>query len=65
MQNLEILKNISKLQQSSAKNYFESKERFFLMNISEKIALNSKTVLDDGEILFLEKIFKKYLKFVG
>ncbi len=65
MQNIEILKNISKLQQSSVKNYFESKERFFLMNISKKIAHNSKTVLDDDEILFLEKIFKKYVKFVG
>jgi len=64
MDNLEILKKISKLQQSSAKNYFESKERFFLMNISEKITHNLDITLSEDEILILEKISKKYLKFI-
>ena len=64
MNNIEILNDICKIQESSAKNYFESKERFFLINISEKIQTDSSIDLNDEEILFLKKIFKKYMKFV-
>ena len=64
MNNIEILNDICKIQESSAKDYFESKERFFLINISEKIQTDSSIDLNDDEILFLKKIFKKYMKFV-
>ena len=64
MNNIEILIDICKIQESSAKEYFESKERFFLINISEKIQTDSSIDLNDEEILFLKKIFKKYMKFV-
>jgi|TARA_B100001750_G_scaffold152683_1_gene122371 hypothetical protein len=64
MNNIEILNDICKIQESSAKDYFESKERFFLINISEKIQTDSSIDLNDEEILFLKKIFKKYMKFV-
>tara|TARA_B100001123_G_scaffold351691_1_gene402818 strand:+ start:1791 stop:1988 length:198 start_codon:yes stop_codon:yes gene_type:complete len=64
MDNIKILNDICKIQGSSAKDYFESKERFFLINISEKIQTDSSIDLNDEEILFLKKIFKKYMKFV-
>jgi len=64
MNNIEILNDICKIQESRAKDYFESKERFFLINISEKIQTDSSIDLNDEEILFLKKIFKKYMKFV-
>ena len=64
MTNIEILNHICKILESSAKDYFESKERFFLINISEKIQTDSSIDLNDEEILFLKKIFKKYMKFV-
>jgi len=65
MNNSDILSNIIKMQESIAQNYLESKERFFLINISDKIRNNPDIQLTSDEILFLEKIFKKYLKFVG
>tara|TARA_B110000014_G_scaffold151619_1_gene105919 strand:- start:2303 stop:2500 length:198 start_codon:yes stop_codon:yes gene_type:complete len=65
MENSEILNNIIKIQNSSARNYFESKERFFLINISDKIENNIDMKLSDEEISFLGKIFKKYLKFAS
>tara|TARA_B100000029_G_scaffold171156_1_gene167407 strand:+ start:733 stop:930 length:198 start_codon:yes stop_codon:yes gene_type:complete len=64
MENTKILDNIRKIQESSARNYFESKERFFLINISGKIQNDLSIDLNKDEILFLETIFKKYLKFV-
>ena len=57
MNNIEILNDICKIQESSAKDYFESKERFFLINISEKIQTDSSIDLNDEEILFLKRIF--------
>ena len=63
MNNIEILNDICKIQESSAKDYFESKERFFLINISEKIQTDSSIDLNEKEILFFKKIFKKYMKF--
>ena len=64
MNNMEILNDICKIQESIAKDYFESKERFFLINVSKKIQANSSIYLNDDEVLFLKKIFKKYIKFV-
>ena len=64
MNNIEILNDICKIQEASAKDYFESKERFFLINISEKIQTDSSIDLNDEEILFLKRIFKKDMKFV-
>ena len=63
MNNMEILNDICKIQESIAKDYFESKERFFLINVSKKIQANSSIYLNDDEVLFLKKIFKKYMKF--
>ena len=64
MNNSDILSNIIKMQESSAENYFESRERFFLINILKKIRNNSDIQLTNNEIVFIEKIFKKYLKFI-
>ena len=64
MNNMEILNDICKIQESIAKDYFGSKERFFLINVSKKIQANSSIYLNDDEVLFLKKIFKKYMKFV-
>jgi len=64
MNNSDILSNIIKMQESSAENYFESRERFFLINILKKIRNNSDIQLTNNEIAFIEKIFKKYLKFI-
>ena len=63
MQNLEILKNISKLQQSSAKNYFESSERLSLMNILYKLK-NDSYESSTSDSIFINEIIKKYGKFV-
>ena len=65
MNNIEILNNISKIQESRAKDYFESKERFFLINILEKLQNNLDVKLNKDEVSLLKKIFQKYLKFVN
>ncbi len=65
MENSEILNNIIKIQNSSALNYFESRERLFLINISDKIENNIDIKLSDEEISFLGIFFKKYLKFAS
>ena len=65
MNNKEILNNISKIQESRARNYFESKERFFLINILEKLQNNLDVKLNKDEVSLLKKIFQKYLKFVN
>ena len=59
MNNSDILSNIIKMQESSAENYFESRERFFLINILKKIRNNSDIQLTNNEIAFIEKIFKE------
>ena len=64
MNNMEILNDICKIQESIAKDYIESKERFFLINVSKKIQDDSSIYFNDDEVLFLKKIFKKYMKFV-
>ena len=63
MSNLEILDSIDRLQKSEAVNYLESRERLFLLNISEKIRTHLDTALDDTHIQSLNVIFKKYLSY--
>ena len=57
---------IQLLQGSKAKNYFESKERFFLGTILSKLQNSTSNSLDlsDEETNSLEDIFKKYKKFL-
>ena len=56
---------IQLLQGSMAKNYFESKERFFLGTILSKLQNTSNELyLSDEEKNILENIFKKYEKFL-
>ena len=64
MNNIEIFNNICKIQESSAKDYFESKERFFLINILEKMKHDLNMDFNDDELLFLMSIFKKYKKYI-
>jgi len=63
MSNLEILDLIDRLQKSAAVNYLESRERLFLLNISEKIRTHLDITLDDTQIQSLNVIFKKYLRY--
>ena len=54
------------LQNSNAKNYFETKERLFLQNILsdlEKDKTNEFT-LNQEQIESLQKIYEKYKKFL-
>ena len=57
---------IQLLQSSKAKDYFESKERLFLNTILSKIQNSTSENLNliDDEKNMLEKIFKKYEKFL-
>jgi len=60
-----IIIKIQLLQGSTAKNYFESKERFFLGTILSKLQNTPNELnLSDGEKNSLENIFKKYEKFL-
>ena len=60
-----IIIKIQLLQGSTAKNYFESKERFFLGTILSKLQNTSNELyLSDEEKNILENIFKKYEKFL-
>jgi hypothetical protein len=63
MSNLEILDLIDGLQKSAGVNYLESRERLFLLNISEKIRTHLDITLDDTQIQSLNVIFKKYLRY--
>ncbi len=57
---------IQLFQGSKAKNYFESKERLFLSTILRKLqnATSKGLNLSDVEKNMIEKIFKKYEKFL-
>ena len=57
---------IQLLQGSKAKDYFESKERFFLGTVLSKIQSSTSAELDlsEEEKITLEKIFQKYEKFL-
>ena len=64
MENLDVLTIISNLQDSDARNYFETNERLFLLNISEKIKNNFSMKISDYENDKFNKIYKKYKKFI-
>ena len=64
MENSDVLTIISNLQDSDARNYFETNERLFLLNISEKIKNDFSMKLSDYENDKFNKIYKKYKKFI-
>jgi len=64
MDNSYVLSIISNLQDSDARNYFETNERLFLLNISEKIKNDFSMKLTDYENDKFNKIYKKYKKFI-
>ena len=64
MDNSYVLSIISNLQDSDARNYFETNERLFLLNISEKIKNDFSIKLGDYENDRFNKIYDKYKKFI-
>ena len=64
MDNSDVLSIISNLQDSDARNYFETNERLFLLNISEKIKNDFSMKLSDYENDKFNKIYKNYKKFI-
>ena len=64
MENSDVLSIISNLQDSDARNYFETNERLFLLNISEKIKNDFSIKLGDYENDRFNKIYDKYKKFI-
>ena len=61
-----IIIKIQLLQGSKAKDYFESKERLFLDTILSKLENSTSDTpnLSDEEKNMVEKVFKKYEKFL-
>ena len=64
MENSDVLTIISNLQDSDARNYFETNERLFLLNISEKIKNNFSMKISAYENDKFNKIYKKYKKVI-
>ena len=64
MENSDVLSIISNLQDSDARNYFETNERLFLLNISEKIKKDFSMKLSYNENDKFAKIYNKYKKFI-
>ena len=64
MENSDVLTIISNLHDSDARNYFETNERLFLLNISEKIKNDFSIKLSDYENDKFNKIYKNYKKFI-
>lgn len=60
---LMVITKINLLQNSEAKNYFETRERIFLKSIKEKLE-NSKEDLNLLDKTKFEEIYKKYSKFL-
>ena len=61
---MNILKNLEKILGSDVQNYLESSERLFLMNILVKLK-NKTDELSDNDQILLNKIIKKYNKFLN
>jgi len=61
-----IIIKINLLQNSQAKNYFESKERLFLATVLLKLQndISNELTLSDEEKHMLENIFVKYEKYL-
>ena len=64
MENSDVLSIISNLQDSDARNYFETNERLFLLNIFEKIKKDFSMKLSYNENDKFTKIYNKYKKFI-
>ena len=64
MENSDVISIISNLQDSDARNYFETNERLFLLNISEKIKKDFSMKLSYNENDKFTKIYNKYKKFI-
>lgn len=61
--NAAIIK-IKLLQNSQAKNYFETNERIFLNNILEKLDITSTKEIQSDLAEQIELLFKKYQKYI-
>jgi|TARA_B100001750_G_scaffold188016_1_gene157558 hypothetical protein len=61
---MDILKNLEKILGSDVQNYLESSERLFLKDILVKLK-NKTDGLSDNDQILLNKIIKKYSKFLN
>jgi len=63
MKNTDVLKNLERILDSETKNYLESSERLILMNIFEKLNVETNQ-LTENEYNLVNKIIQKYKKFL-
>ena len=59
MKNTDVLKNLERILDSETKNYLESSERLILMNIFEKLSVETNQ-LTENEYNLVNKIIQKY-----
>jgi len=64
MENLDNLEKLKMIINSQASDYFESSERLSLLNLLEKLK-STKNTLTNDDLIFMNKIFKKYGRFVS
>ncbi len=64
MENLDNLEKLKMIINSQASDYFESSERLSLVNLLEKLK-STKNTLTNDDLIFMNKIFKKYGRFVS
>ena len=58
MKNTDVLKNLERILDSETKNYLESSERLILMNIFEKLSVETNQ-LTENEYNLVNKIIQK------
>ena len=63
MKNTDVLKHLERILDSETKNYLESSERLILMNIFEKLSVETNQ-LTENEYNLVNKIIQKYKKFL-
>ena len=63
MKNTDVLKNLERILDSETKNYLESSERLILMNIFEKLNVETNQSTEN-EYNLVNKIIQKYKKFL-
>ena len=63
MKNTDVLKNLERILDSETKNYLEGSERLILMNIFEKLNVETNQ-LTENEYNLVNKIIQKYKKFL-
>ena len=64
MENLDNLEKLKMIINSQASDYFKSSERLSLVNLLEKLK-STKNTLTNDDLIFMNKIFKKYGRFVS